>query len=171
MLSTAMILARRCLNERLVKEAADWAIAQLELGFDGTHLRQLAGTLGDENPFELDELFDRCAREQNLRRPKPESLVILYAQELCQRFQERMICRVYLLRRLFELCAKHDMRRELMPFYLLDCASDDLQRQEFSYYYPAVTLENFERVLQDEVRKLMAVPIEYEPRMDPPSSG
>jgi uncharacterized protein (DUF2267 family) len=77
MLSTAMILAKRSLNERLGIEAADWAIAQLELGFDGKYLRQLAGTSGDENPFELDELFDRCAREQNLQRPRRESLVIL----------------------------------------------------------------------------------------------
>jgi hypothetical protein len=166
MLSTAMILARRCLNERLGKEAATWAVTQLELGFDGKYLRQLAGILGDENPFELDELFDQCVREQNLQRPKPESLVILYAQERCLQFQQGMISRAYLLSRLFELCAKHDMRRELMPFYLLDCASDDLQRQELSYYYRGVTRHNFDRVLQDEIRKLMAVPIEYEPRMD-----
>jgi hypothetical protein len=63
MLSTVMILARRSLNERLRKEAADWAIGQLERGFDGKYLRQLAGTLGNESPTELDELFDRCARE------------------------------------------------------------------------------------------------------------
>jgi hypothetical protein len=55
------------------------------------------------------------------------------------------------------------MRRELMPFYLLDCTLDDLQRQEVSYCYAHVTRENFDRVLQDEIRKLMAVPIEYEP--------
>jgi hypothetical protein len=167
MLSTAMILARRSLNERLGKEAADWAIGQLERGFDGKYLRQLAGTLGNENPTELDELFDRCAREQNLQRPTPESLVILYAQECCLQFQEGLISCEYFLRRLFALCAQHDMRRELMPFYLLDCTLDDLQRQEVSYYYADVTRENFDRVLQDEIRKLMAVPIEYEPRMHP----
>ena len=160
-----MILARRSLNERLGKEAADWAIAQLEVGFDGKYLRQLAGTLGDENPFELDELFDRCAGEQNLQRPKRESLVILYAQERCLQFQQGRISRAFLLRHLFALCAEHHMRRELMPFYLLDCTLDDLQRQEFSYYCADVTRGNFDQVLQDEIRKLIAVPIEYEPRM------
>ncbi len=97
--------------------------------------------------------------------------MILYAQELCLQFQQGMISGVYLTRRLFALCAKHHMRRELMPFYLLDCALDDLQRQEFSFYRPGVTRRNFDRVLQDEIQKLMAVPVEYEPRMDPPSSG
>jgi hypothetical protein len=44
MLSTAMLLAKRSLNEHLGKEAADWAVAQLELGFDGKYLRQLVRT-------------------------------------------------------------------------------------------------------------------------------
>jgi hypothetical protein len=163
MLSIAMLLAKRSLNERLGKEAANWAIGQLERGFDGKYLRQLAGTLGNESPTELDELFDRCAREQNLQPPTPESLVILYAQERCLQFQQGMISREYFLNRLFALCAEHHMRRELMPFYLLDCTLDDLQRQEVSYYYADVTRENFDQILQDEIRKLMAVPIEYEP--------
>lgn len=162
-----MILARRSLNERLGKEAAGWAIGQLERGFDGKYLRQLAGTLGNENPIELDELFDRCAREQNLELPKRDSIVILYAQEYCRHFQQGIISREYFLNRLFAVCAEHDMRRELMPFYLLDCALDDLRRQGLSYYCTDVTRENFDRVLQDEIRKLMAVPIEYEPRTHP----
>ena len=33
-----MLLAKRSLNEHLGKEAADWAVAQLELGFDGKTL-------------------------------------------------------------------------------------------------------------------------------------
>jgi hypothetical protein len=52
MLSTEMLLAKRCLNGRLGKEAAEWAVSQLELGRDGKFLRQLAGVLGDENPFD-----------------------------------------------------------------------------------------------------------------------
>jgi hypothetical protein len=64
MLSTEMLLAKRSLNERLGKETADWATAQLELGRDGKYLRQLAGILGNESPSELNELFDRCARER-----------------------------------------------------------------------------------------------------------
>ena len=99
MLSTAIFLARRGLNESIGREAADWAAGQLELGFDGKYLRQLAGILGDENKFEVNELIDRCIREQNLRFPKAESVVILYAQDLCRQFQQGMIDKVYLLRR------------------------------------------------------------------------
>jgi hypothetical protein len=92
--------------------------------------------------------------------------VILYAQEYCRQFAIGIIDREYLLSRLYGLCVKDHMRRELMPFYLLYFASDDLKHQTFSFYRRDVDLGNFRQVLQDEIRKLMAVPIEYEPRMD-----
>jgi len=161
MLSTAIFLARRGLNESIGREAADWAAGQLELGFDGKYLRQLAGILGDENKFEVNELIDRCIREQNLRFPKAESVVILYAQDLCRQFGQGMIDKVYLLRRLFALCAQNGMLRELLPFYLLDCALDDLQRQQFSFYRRDITRDNFDQVLEQEIRKLMMTPVEY----------
>jgi hypothetical protein len=163
MLSTEMLLAKRCLNERLGKEMADWATAQLELGRDGKYLRQLAGILGNESPSELNELFDRCAREQGLRPPKPEFVVILYAQELCRRFKRAMIDKTYLLQRLSALCVRHDMRRELLAFYLLDRALDAWRFHEPSHYYRGLTWENFDQALLDEIEKLMALPVEYEP--------
>jgi hypothetical protein len=171
MLSTATLLAKRRLNQRLGKEAADWAALQLELGRDGKYLRQLAGVLGHENPFELAQLFDLCAREQNLRLPKTESIVILYAQEYCRQFGSGDIGREYLLYRLYGLCVGDQMRRELMPFYRLYFALDDLRHQTFSHYRRGVDLGNIGQILQDEIRKLMAIPIAYEPRMDPPSQA
>jgi hypothetical protein len=60
-----MLLAKRSLNERLGKEAADWASAQLELDSTENTSARLAGILRNENLFELDELFDWCASEQN----------------------------------------------------------------------------------------------------------
>ena len=155
-----MLLAKRALNERLGNEAAEWAVTQLELGFDGKYLRQLAGVLGDENPFELAELFDRCVRELGLRLTKTESIVLVYAQELCGAFAQGIIGRDYLVYRLYCLCTAHSMRLELFPFYLLYFTLDDLKERGFSFYRREATPENFDRLLQEEIEKLMAVAIE-----------
>src|ERR1700740_653037 len=65
MVSTAMLLAKRSLNERLGKEAADWASAQLELDSTENTSARWAGVLRHENLYELDELLDCGASEQN----------------------------------------------------------------------------------------------------------
>lgn len=156
-----MLLAKRGLNEQLGNEAAEWAVTQLELGFDGKYLRQLAGVLGDENPFELAELFDRCVRELGLRSPKAESTVLVYAQEMCEVFAQGVIGRDYLVYRLYCLCIADHMRRELLPFYLLHFTLEDLKERGFSFYRREATPENFDRLLQEEIDKLMALPIEY----------
>jgi len=79
----------------------------------------------------------------------------------CGQFANGNISKEYLLYRLYGLCVGDHMRHELMPFYRLYFALDDLRHQTFSFYHRDVTRENFNGVLEHEIRALMAVPIAY----------
>lgn len=56
-------------------DAVEWATQQVAQGRDPPHLRQLASTTGAENTFEVEELFDRTARELGLAIPSPDEAI------------------------------------------------------------------------------------------------
>jgi hypothetical protein len=131
--TTKMLIARRGMRRSLGADAAEWATEQLAKGQDTPHLRQLAGTTGAENTFELEELFDRTARELGLTIPSPEDAIVEYARELARDYLDQRGGREQLLYELCDLCFSTDYKKELYPFYLLRWTHDDLKEKTFSY--------------------------------------
>jgi hypothetical protein len=99
-----MLIARRGMHRALGADAAEWATQQLAQGCDTPHLRQLAGTTGAENTFELEELFDRTARELGLAIPSPDDAIVDYARELTRDYLDQRVSREQ-LRTSFAICA------------------------------------------------------------------
>ena len=154
--TTNMLLAMRSLQRSLGTLAAEWATTQLSEGKDTPHLRQLAGVSGTENPFELEELFDRAVRELGIAVPERNEALALYARELAQQYLDGTITRDYLLRFLSDLCVETDYSRELYPFYLLRWTLEDLEDQGSSFYIAHATRDNFDGLLHTEIDRLLA---------------
>jgi hypothetical protein len=152
--TTKMLIARRGMHRALGADAAEWATEQLAQGCDTQHLRQLAGTTGAENTFEIEELFDRTARELGLVIPSPEDAIVDYARELARDYLDHRISREQLLYELCDLCISTDYKKELYPFYLLRWTHDDLKENTFSFYRRDATRENFESLLRTEITLL-----------------
>ena len=154
--TTNMIIAKRGMRWSLAADAGEWATEQLAQGRDTPHLRQLAGTTGVENGFELDELFDRVAREMGLVVPSPEEAVAAYARERVRDFVDQRVTRQQLLHELCHLCISTDYKTAIYPFYLLRWAQDDLEEKGFSPHRWDVTHENFDALLKAEIDILLA---------------
>jgi len=139
-----MLIAKRALQRQLGSEASEWATDQLMQGRDTPHLRQLAGTTGIENRFELDELFDRVLHELDLSLPTRNQAVLIYAQELGHDYLDGKVMLDQLLEETCDLCISTDYMRELSPFYNIRGIRDDLTR------------ENFEELVRAEIMTLLA---------------
>jgi hypothetical protein len=151
-----MLLAMRRLQRSLGIQAAEWATNQLSEGRDTRHLRQLAGTTGAENRFELEELFDRAVNELGIVVPEGDEALALYARELAQQYLDGTVSRDYLLRFLSDLCVETDYSKELYPFYLLRWTLEDLEYQGSSFYIAHATRDNFDGLLRTEIDRLLA---------------
>jgi hypothetical protein len=154
-LTTNMILARRALGQLRGGDAAEWACEQLSSGLDTPHLRQLAGAPHAANSFELEELFDRTAREMGLDVLSTEGAVVVYAQELAREYIRAAVTREALLEDLCQLYTAHADVSRLQPFFLLRWTDFDFAHSGESHYYPGATKENFEEVLRSEIDALL----------------
>ena len=154
--TTKMLIARRGMHRALGADAAEWATQQLAQVCDTPHLRQLAGTTGAENTFELEDLFDRTTRELGLSIPSPDHAIVDYARELTRDYLDQRVGREQLLHELCDLCIQTDYKKELYPFYLLRWTHDDLEEKKFSFYLRDATRDNFDSLLRAEIDNLLA---------------
>lgn len=138
-------------------DAREWAIEQLVAGRDSRYLRQLAGTTDADHYAEVEDLFDRTLRELGIDALDPNSAVTLYAQEFTREYLTGRVSRESLLRELCKLCIATGYDRRIYPFYLLRWTLEDLNEQEFSFYRQDVTRENFDEVLQFEIKALLSI--------------
>ncbi len=152
-----MLIAKRSLQKQLTG-VSEWATAEIVRGLDTPHLRQLAGTTGTENPFELEELFDRTITELGIDKPSRKQAILVYAQELARDYLDGKTSKEFLLKELCQFCIATDYMRELYPFYELCWTFDDLKEQVFSFYRNDATRENFEEILGTEIEKLLSSP-------------
>lgn len=155
--TTNYLIARLGLQRRLGREAVDWAVDQLSQGKDTPHLRQLAGMTGIENDFELDEMLYRALSELGVVIPDHDSAIIILAQELAHDYLAGGIDRQNLLKQLCDLCIETGYHDDLYPFYLLRWTDADLKGYGEAHYWKDATPENFEELLREEIRTLLAI--------------
>jgi hypothetical protein len=54
------------------------------------------------------------------------------------------------------LAVEFDYRPELMPFYNLHYAAEDLRSSDTQWYWPAATRANIEQIMQQEAERFVA---------------
>lgn len=154
--TTRYILAKFVIQNRLGKDAPDWACGRLVAGDDTPHLAMLAGMTGLENAFELDDYFRRTIHELHLQLPDNSKAVIDYAQEISQSYLDGRLPLKPYLEEFIDLYFTEGAGPEIQSLYLLAWSWHDLQFGYDSYHYD-VNRENFDEVLNREIHVLMEV--------------
>lgn len=151
--TTAEILALRKLNRTPDRRWAEWAIELLIAGHDSPTLRVLAGEAGPFQPFEVWAMTDRVIEELNLV-PFADDLqaAIALTTEQTRRMLDGRATLEQGLSTLYHLCIELDMSSELMDFYLLHEALEDLQHYGEQYYLSGVDESNIRAVIEERCR-------------------
>lgn len=135
--TTAQLFLNQALQRACGPECVAWAIGQLESGHDGYHLRMLASASAPFNHFVLAELRDQAFRELGITYPGRAAAATCYATEQLQRLLagERDVGET--VRELKDVCLAMGYQEDLMDFYRLSFAHEDLQRADHTYYWDA----------------------------------
>lgn len=153
--TTALILGRRALNRRCGKECVDWAERQLLVGIDTTLMRQLAGMEPPYNHFELAALLDRVLN--GLAMPdlsRSDGLRVLAAEVLRPALGpgSDITAAVSDVR---TLCIEEGNPAELMDFYFLAFANDDLRENGEQHYWSGATSANILTMMRERAASLV----------------
>jgi hypothetical protein len=154
--STIEILARRKLECSCGQECVDWAIGMLERGFESRSLLMLAGMTPPLHHFEIRDLRDRALEEMGLPERHIEDPVTAYVVAMVS----AALADVGALREVFATVARIAIEtgypNELMPFYLLHFAAEDLRHQDTQWYWPEANRTNIYRIMREEAERFVA---------------
>lgn len=154
--TTALILARRALNRPCGQECADWAEGQLLFGIDTTLMRQLAASAPPHNHFEMAALRDRVLSELGLPvLSRSEGLQVLAAEVLRPALEpgSDIATAVGDVR---VICIEEGLAEELVDFYYLAFAHDDLRANGTQHYWSGATSVNILALMRERSLRLVA---------------
>ena len=154
--STIQILARRTRELACGSECIDWAIGLLESGHDSPSLRILSGLTPPLNHFELSSLRDRVLEELRLPETDIQNPVSAYVSELVATALTEGASLVPVFAQLTQLAISLEYPRELMPFYNLHFAWEDLQHSDVQWYWDGATRNNIDRIMREQAEEFVA---------------
>jgi hypothetical protein len=115
----------------------------------------LAGLEGSANTFQADEYFVRAVRELGIREPGRDEAMYAYACDVAQMILEAKIDPVLGVRLLYRICVEAQYPAELMVWFQLDDALDDLQAGAYPWTYESATPENISEIIGLEARRFL----------------
>jgi len=149
--STKEILAWRVLNRSIDESWVDWAVSMLQAGHDTLHLAILAGQTEPFNQFEMVAIVDKVLAELGCEWSNKEAVIRDYVAELLHQMLAHQIASREALRILADMCIELDYPSDLLDFYLLYFAQDDLLTSEAQWHWPGATRENIEEKIRQHV--------------------
>lgn len=151
--STYEIIAWKFFNRSVDEKWAEWAVEMMMAGFETESLPMLALLERPYNQFELKELTDRILDELGLSNQSKDTVVYNYASYLvCLGIGgERDISSV--LSSLKAMYYALDSDSDLLNFYLLSYAKEDLAFSEVQYYWDGADRSNIDEVIVNEFRE------------------
>jgi hypothetical protein len=148
---TALIQAHKSINLFNYSLAVNWAIEQLQVGNETPNILMLASFGPPIDRFEIKPYIAAALGDLGLQEVEGEkavkAVIRYYATEILLNHAVRTN-----LRALFELALQYNegFGFNLLPFYLLYYAWEDLDHMGYNYYYDGTTLENIESILKEE---------------------
>ena len=152
-LSTKGILVARALNHEIDDCWIDWAISMRQQGHDTPHLRIFAGETPPYNQFELKEIADLTFTELDLDWSDDTKLVHQYAVELIKEMMAGEKTSDVVLGILKDIHVEMAYESNLLEFYLLFFAKDDLKHSDIQYYWDGADSTNIENIIFDYSEK------------------
>jgi hypothetical protein len=131
------------------EELVIWAIDMMEAGFDSEHLRELAGTEKPYDSFQALELVRKVFKELSIDTSSNEKITANYLYYLVSQAISGKKNYLSVLRGLREVCISEYYEKELMDFYLLCYAKEDLEMDTVQWYWPDADRGNIDAIIKD----------------------
>jgi hypothetical protein len=151
-ISTEAIWGLRMLKKCSIENYAEWAVGQLEKGVDSKNLRILAGIELKSSLFEAEDYFQRAVHELHLTEPSKKIAIEAYSACIAEQIIERKVPARAGVKMLFRICSECDYPKNLMIWFNLDAACDDVHYGSEPITYPGLTKENLEERVINEAR-------------------
>lgn len=149
---TAMVLAKRSLDQNIGEEAVLWADLLLAQGFeDCAEIKNLICVVPSASKAQKEKLVDDCLTKLgiSLVDEKPAHLLLIWAW--AQKLLKAETTVDEFLENMRKLCEDFKHEPVYMQFYLLHCVQKDLSKGTIVFHDREVNENNFEQVLHWEI--------------------
>ncbi|MGD9632409.1 MAG: hypothetical protein AB7G28_02145 [Pirellulales bacterium] len=147
--SNAQILAERALEQSCGQQCVDWAVGLIEEGHAEDFVLRLAGMLPPYNHFEIKDLRDKALAELRIDALPSDEAVTKYVVEILQLALSGGANLVESLALVKELCIANGYQKNIMDFYLLFFAYEDLQSYDTQWYWDGAEGQNIQSIIRD----------------------
>lgn len=151
--STAEILAYKVLNRNVDEKWVQWAVDMLMAGFETDNLIILAGEFAPFNQFELTELTNKVFNELHLDFTDRDKTIEKFVYYLVDESLNERILPFKVLSIIYKICLELDYIEYLYDFYLLYCAKEDLEYQEYQYYWDDADRNTIDSIIMEYFKK------------------
>lgn len=148
--STYKVLINKVLPYESVEAWKDWALEMMEAGFETEHLILLAGLSTDVNHFKLDEIIRNALKELSLDAMPEKEIVYGYVYYLVDQALSSKMSTKAVLGTLRDLCRDRDYDKELLNFYLLAYAQQELEEAGEQFYWEGANNDNMDTIINTE---------------------
>lgn len=148
---TAMVLAKRSLDQKIGKEAVLWADLLLAQGFDFAEIKNLICVDSSASKAQTEKLIDDCLTKLGIALVDEKSAHLLLIWAWAQKLLKAETTVDEFLENMRQLCEDFKHEPVYMQFYLLHCVQKDLSKGTIVFHDREVNENNFEQVLHWEI--------------------
>jgi len=157
--STYKVLADKVKQQDNAEDWIDWALEMMEAGFESEHLFILAGISRKLNRFEFDGIVNRTLKELSLDKATNEEITKGNIYYLISEALDAKMTMKAVLDKLRKLCQERNYDEELLPFYSLAYAQEELEELGVQFYWKDADNSNINSIIK---AKLQEWKINYE---------
>ena len=115
-----------------------------------------AGIESKSSVFEAEEYFQRTLKELGLVEPCKEAAYKAYSIHVAERIIERKVPARDGVKMLFRVCSESNYPKDMIVWFNLDDACDDVHYGNEPFTYPGLTKDNLEETVITEAKAFVA---------------
>jgi hypothetical protein len=148
--STYKVLAAKARERDSIEEWIGWALEMMEAGYETEHLVILAGISPRSNHVNADGIIDKALNELSLDTLTKDETIYGYVYYLIDQALHAKMYTMDVLRILRDVCRDRDYDSELMPFYFLAYAKEDLDSIGEQFYWDGADRGNIDGIVRQQ---------------------
>ncbi len=151
---TYKVLYDKAHHQHNAEDWIDWALEMMDAGYESEHLFILAGMPLSSNRFELDVIINKTLKELSLDKSSHKEIINSYIYYLASEALEGKLPTATVLDKLRDLCRDKNYDEQLLPFYLLAFAREDLKEQGVQFYWEGADQSNIDFIIREKLSEL-----------------
>ena len=135
------------MQKDFIEEWIDWALEMMQAGFETENLIILAGVSPNLNRFEFNDIVNRALKELSLDGFVKDEIIQGYIYYLIDQALSLKMSNKLVLSIIRDLCRDKDYSEELLDFYLLAYASEELDDLGIQFYWDDADKNNIDAIV------------------------